>query len=58
VTKGAATQDSPANRLSLGALDFGMVVEGAIVMVENVACRLGHQGGIGARQDESIERVQ
>ncbi len=26
----------PANLLSLGALDFGMVVEGAIVMVENV----------------------
>lgn len=26
----------PANLLSLGALDFGMVVDGAIVMVENI----------------------
>ena len=26
----------PANLLSLGALDFGMIVEGAIVMVENI----------------------
>jgi len=26
----------PANLLSLGALDFGMVVDGAVVMVENV----------------------
>jgi cobalt-zinc-cadmium resistance protein CzcA len=26
----------PANLLSLGALDFGMVVEGAVVMVENI----------------------
>ena len=33
----------PANLLSLGALDFGMVVEGAVVMVENIARRLSHQ---------------
>ncbi|HEV8042930.1 MAG TPA: CusA/CzcA family heavy metal efflux RND transporter [Bryobacteraceae bacterium] len=26
----------PANLLSLGALDFGMVVEGAVVMIENI----------------------
>ncbi len=26
----------PANLLSLGALDFGMIVEGAIVMIENI----------------------
>src|SRR6202022_4030716 len=26
----------PANLLSLGALDFGMVVAGAVVMVENI----------------------
>ncbi|HXP89214.1 MAG TPA: CusA/CzcA family heavy metal efflux RND transporter [Bryobacteraceae bacterium] len=26
----------PANLLSLGALDFGMIVEGAVVMVENI----------------------
>jgi heavy metal efflux system protein len=30
----------PANLLSLGALDFGMVVDGAVVMVENVVRHL------------------
>jgi cobalt-zinc-cadmium resistance protein CzcA len=32
----------PANLLSLGALDFGMVVDGAVVMVENVVRHLSH----------------
>ena len=30
----------PANLLSLGALDFGMVVEGAMVMIENIVRHL------------------
>jgi cobalt-zinc-cadmium resistance protein CzcA len=34
----------PANLLSLGALDFGMVVDGAVVMVENIVRHLGHRG--------------
>ena len=33
----------PANLLSLGALDFGMVVEGAVVMVENIVRNLSHE---------------
>ncbi len=33
----------PANLLSLGALDFGMVVDGAVVMVENIIRHLSHQ---------------
>jgi cobalt-zinc-cadmium resistance protein CzcA len=33
----------PANLLSLGALDFGMVVEGAVVMVENIVLYMGRQ---------------
>jgi cobalt-zinc-cadmium resistance protein CzcA len=33
----------PANLLSLGALDFGMIVEGAIVMVENIVRLLSHK---------------
>jgi cobalt-zinc-cadmium resistance protein CzcA len=32
----------PANLISLGALDFGMVVDGAVVMVENIMRHLGH----------------
>ncbi len=38
----------PANLLSLGALDFGMVVEGAVVMVENIVHHLSTK-----RDDES-----
>jgi cobalt-zinc-cadmium resistance protein CzcA len=33
----------PANLLSLGALDFGMVVDGAVVMVENIVRHLNRQ---------------
>ena len=44
-----------ANLLSLGALDFGMVVDGAVVMVENIVRHLN-------RQDEAprtlLERVR
>jgi heavy metal efflux system protein len=32
----------PANLLSLGALDFGMVVDGAVVMVENIVRHMTH----------------
>ncbi len=37
----------PANLLSLGALDFGMVVEGAVVMVENIIRYLSHRESAG-----------
>ncbi len=32
----------PANLLSLGALDFGMVVDGTVVMIENMVRHLAH----------------
>ena len=32
----------PANLLSLGALDFGMVVDGSVVMIENMVRHLAH----------------
>jgi len=35
----------PANLLSLGALDFGVVVEGAIVLIENIVRHLSHSDG-------------
>jgi cobalt-zinc-cadmium resistance protein CzcA len=41
----------PANLLSLGALDFGMVVDGAVVMVENIIRHL-HRGGDGTLTPE------
>ena len=52
----------PANLLSLGALDFGMVVEGAVVMVENIVRYLGREHGrAGLRLDrirEAAHEVQ
>ncbi len=33
----------PANLLSLGALDFGMVVDGSVIMVENIVRHLGRK---------------
>ena len=33
----------PANLLSLGALDFGMIVDGAVVMVENIVRHLNRR---------------
>jgi cobalt-zinc-cadmium resistance protein CzcA len=40
----------PANLLSLGALDFGMVVDGAVVMVENIVRRISlSQNGSGSK---------
>ncbi len=50
----------PANLLSLGALDFGMVVEGAVVMVENIIRYLAHQNqsGSGDHAGLPIERIR
>jgi cobalt-zinc-cadmium resistance protein CzcA len=36
----------PANLLSLGALDFGMVVDGAVVMVENIVRHLSRRQNV------------
>jgi cobalt-zinc-cadmium resistance protein CzcA len=40
----------PANLLSIGAIDFGMIVDGAIVVVENVHRRVVEENGHGARE--------
>jgi len=44
----------PANLLSLGALDFGMVVEGAVVMVENIIRYLSRPNQAPGTQINSI----
>ena len=35
----------PANLLSIGAIDFGMIVDGAVVMVENIFRELAERHG-------------
>ena len=39
----------PANLLSIGAIDFGILVDGAVVMVENIHRQLALQSGSGRR---------
>src|SRR5579862_5788080 len=52
----------PANLLSLGALDFGMVVDGAVVMVENIVRHLSRginvRGTNGGSNGEEPKRNQ
>jgi cobalt-zinc-cadmium resistance protein CzcA len=52
----------PANLLSLGALDFGMVVDGAVVMVENIVRHLARKEENGravhVRITEAAHEVQ
>jgi cobalt-zinc-cadmium resistance protein CzcA len=42
-----------ANLMSLGAIDFGLIVDGAVVLVENVTRRLGEPGG----RDRPVRQV-
>ncbi|NVD98644.1 efflux RND transporter permease subunit [Massilia sp. BJB1822] len=49
-----------ANLLSLGALDFGIIVDGAVVIVENCVRRLAHaQAALGRKltREERFEEV-
>jgi cobalt-zinc-cadmium resistance protein CzcA len=52
----------PANLLSLGALDFGMVVDGSVVMIENIVRHLsqGRREGVTPTQQirEAAHEVQ
>ncbi|MBN9246833.1 MAG: CusA/CzcA family heavy metal efflux RND transporter, partial [Hyphomicrobium sp.] len=49
-----------ANLMSLGALDFGLIVDGAVIIAENALRRIAeHQHGIGRklRLDERLQTV-
>jgi cobalt-zinc-cadmium resistance protein CzcA len=47
----------PANLLSLGALDFGMVVDGSVIMIENIIRHLGHREGDVKTPSERIREA-
>ncbi len=47
----------PANLLSLGALDFGMVVDGAVVIVENIVRHLNQPNPRGRSSIEIIREA-
>jgi cobalt-zinc-cadmium resistance protein CzcA len=46
-----------ANLMSLGALDFGLLVDGSVVMVENILRRGGHQSETGHAVSERMRRA-
>src|SRR5499426_1066619 len=53
----------PANLLSLGALDFGIIVDGAVIMTENIMRRLAQRRPAASRvvaevQDSAIEMAR
>jgi cobalt-zinc-cadmium resistance protein CzcA len=47
-----------ANLLSLGAIDFGIIVDGAVVMVENMIRRLGERQRQAGRLLDTPERLR
>jgi cobalt-zinc-cadmium resistance protein CzcA len=47
----------PANLLSLGALDFGMVVDGSVVMIENIVRHLSHNSSLTRTPDQQIREA-
>jgi cobalt-zinc-cadmium resistance protein CzcA len=46
----------PIGLLSIGAIDFGIIVDGAVIMAENIARRLGESGRRDARGALAIIR--
>ena len=53
---GMATAKVSANLMSLGALDFGIIIDGAVVIVENCMRRLAHAQGVIGRPLTRSER--
>ncbi|HEY3586848.1 MAG TPA: efflux RND transporter permease subunit, partial [Myxococcaceae bacterium] len=49
---GMVASGTPANLISLGAVDFGIVVDSTVIMVENIFRHLG-----GARPGERVQRT-
>jgi cobalt-zinc-cadmium resistance protein CzcA len=47
----------PANLLSLGALDFGMVVDGAVVMIENIVRHMTHEKNSSRKSMEVVREA-
>lgn len=54
---GLAETRVSANLLSLGAIDFGLIVDGAIVMVENIVRHLAHRQTVLGRALHPAERI-
>lgn len=55
---GMAQKNISANLMSLGALDFGIIVDGAVVIVENCIRRLAHMQSVLKRPLTQQERFK
>lgn len=53
---GMVTNKVSANLMSLGALDFGIIIDGAVVIVENCVRRLAHAQALAGRPLTRQER--
>src|SRR6266478_553588 len=47
----------PANLLSLGAIDFGIIVDGAVIMTENIMRHLAHHKPTGDRVVREVQHA-
>ena len=54
---GMVTYRISANLMSLGALDFGIIVDGAVVIIENAVRRLAHTQALRGRPLSRSERL-
>jgi len=54
---GMVTYRISANLMSLGALDFGIIVDGAVVIIENAVRRLAHAQALRGRPLDRSERL-
>src|SRR4029077_2946184 len=54
---GMNTLGVPANLMSLGALDFGLIIDGAVIIVENTMRRIAEQQKRLGRQGHRDERL-
>jgi hypothetical protein len=54
---GMAQGSLSANLMSLGAIDFGLIVDGAIVMVENILRRTRRRNSTNSAATSAAERL-
>ncbi len=54
---GLTIRGIPANLLSLGAMDFGVIVDGAVIVVENIFRKLTEYSRLGDRDSRAVKDV-
>ena len=47
-----------ANLLSMGAVDFGIIVDGAVVIIESIVRQLSHDSGVPVSPQHMRERIE